>query len=338
MNRLSIDLNNFIPVLATTICAFLLTCIVLPRFIPILRRFKFGQEERDDGPESHLKKQGTPTMGGVVILITVILSSMVGMSIDGRINIRSLEVLFLMFSCGLTGFADDYLKVRRHNTKGLRPEEKISAQLFFTLIFVIWLYFTRDKDDQGLGRIFVPFSKYSFVLPVWLFIPFALFITAGTDNGVNFTDGLDGLCASVTLPVTILFIAVGLMNEDSGVAVVSSGVLGSLLGYLLFNVYPAKIFMGDTGSLALGGFTSATAFVLGIELYIPVFGFIYMLEVISVIIQVVYFRYTHGKRFFKMAPIHHHFEISGYSEPTIVAACMVITILLCMITFTGILM
>lgn len=335
-NVLRVNFDNFIPVVVTVVCAFLLTVVVLPRFIPILHSFRFGQQERDEGPESHLKKQGTPTMGGIVILFSSLFSALVGMSITGGINLRSVQILFLMFGCGIIGFLDDYLKVRRHNTNGLRPGEKIFAQSITTFIFVIWLYFTRE--NEGLGRIIIPFTRTSVVLPYWLFIPFALFITAGTDNGVNFTDGLDGLCASVTMVVSLMYIALGLMDEDSGVAVVASGVFGSLLGYLLFNVHPARIFMGDTGSLALGGFTSATAFVLGVELYLPVFGFVYMIEVISVIIQVWYFKRTHGKRFFRMAPLHHHFELLGYSEPVIVAACMVITILLSLVSFAGILM
>lgn len=336
MNILLLNLNNLLPVLVTIFCSFIITVILVPRFIPILHRFKFGQEERDDGPESHLKKRGTPTMGGIAILIAVFLSTMVGMSMTGGINQKSLQILFLTFACGVVGFADDYLKVKRHDTKGLSPPEKIFAQGATTLIFVVWLYFSRASD--GAGSILIPFSRNSISLPIWLFIPFALFITIGTDNGVNFSDGLDGLSASVTLIVTGMYIAVGIMVGEIGAAIVSSAMFGSLLGFVLFNAYPAKIFMGDTGSLGLGGFTSATAFVLGVELYLPVFGFIYMLEVISVIIQVVYFKKTHGKRFFKMAPIHHHFELNGHSEPRVVAAFTVVTLLLCLVSFAGILM
>lgn len=336
MREMELNFNNLMPLFVTIVCAFLVTLVLIPRFIPVLKKFNLGQEERDDGPESHLKKQGTPTMGGLVILISIVLSSLVGMSLSGGINVKFFQIVFLTISCGVVGFTDDYLKVKRHNTTGLRPGEKAFAQGLTTFIFVVWLYFSRE--NEGLGRILIPFSDSNFVLPIWLFIPLALFVTLGTDNGVNFTDGLDGLLTSVSLVISALYMALGIIFTERGVAVLSSAVFGTLLAYLMFNVYPARIFMGDTGSLALGGFTSASAFVLGVELYIPIFGFVFMAEVISVIIQVVYFKRTHGKRFFKMAPIHHHFELSGVSEPRLCAYFVSITVLLSFLTIAGILM
>lgn len=336
MDILTVNFDNMMRVFLIIICAFFVMIILMSRLIPVLVRFKFDQEERDDGPKSHMDKKGTPTMGGIVILISILAASLAGMIGVRGVNVRVFQILFLTLACGFTGLADDYLKVKRHNTTGLTPTEKMIAQVTGAFIFVLWLYFSRSGG--GSSHIQIPFTNMSINLPIWAFLPFSLFITLGTDNGVNFTDGLDGLCSSVTLCVSGMYIALGLLEKDQGVTIMASAVFGALLGYLLFNSYPARIFMGDTGSLALGGFVSATAFALGVELYIPIFGFIYMMEVISVIIQVAYFKRTHGKRFFRMAPIHHHFELSGSSETRIVAIFTSVTVLLCMISFTGILM
>lgn len=311
--------------------AFVLTALMAPWFIPMLKRFKFGQEVRDDGPQSHLKKQGTPTMGGIIFLIAIAAASVTGMIGMGHVDMKAVQMLFLTIGFGVTGFADDYLKIKRHTSDGLSPKQKLAIQLIITVVFAVWIYMA---DGDSAGRIFIPFtgsreSALYFTLPIWLFVPFAVFVVLGTDNGVNFTDGLDGLCSSVTAVTAAFFMVMGLLNADTGLAVVSASVVGGLLGFLLFNVYPAKVFMGDTGSLALGGFVAAAAVINGMELYIPVIGFIYLIEVVSVIIQVGYFRKTHGRRFFKMAPIHHHFELLGNSETRIVAAFTIVTILLC---------
>ena len=317
--------------------AFVLTVIMSPWVIPQLRRMKFGQEVRDDGPESHLKKQGTPTMGGVIFLAAIIISVLIGMLRMGRADIKALQILLMTAGFGFTGFLDDYLKIKRHSSDGLKPKQKLLLQLIITIIFAVWIYIS---DNETAGSICVPFTgnashAISITLPIWIFVPFVVFVVLGTDNGVNFTDGLDGLCSSVTAAVATFFMAVALCIGDSGLTLCSAAVIGALLGFLIFNVYPAKVFMGDTGSLALGGFVAAAAVVNGMELYIPIVGFIYMIEVISVIIQVTYFKRTHGKRFFRMAPIHHHFELLGNSETRIVAAFTIITILLCSAAFLG---
>ena len=317
--------------------AFVLTVLMAPWVIPALHRMKFGQEVRDDGPQSHLKKQGTPTMGGIIFLIAIAASVLIGLVGMGQADIKALQILLLTVGFGCTGFLDDYLKIKRHTSDGLSPKQKLALQLIITIIFAIWIYYS---DNDTAGRVLIPFTGNAshaagIPLPIWIFVPFVVFVVLGTDNGVNFTDGLDGLCSSVTAVVAAFFAAIALSRGDFGVALCASAVIGGLLGFLIFNVYPAKVFMGDTGSLALGGFVAAAAVVNGMELYIPIVGFIYMIEVISVIIQVTYFKKTHGKRFFKMAPIHHHFELLGNSETRIVAAFTIVTILLCAAAYIG---
>ena len=318
-----------------TVISFVLMVLAAPKVIPVLHRMKFGQEVRDDGPESHLKKQGTPTMGGAIFLPAMILSCLIGFAAMKKADPDAIKVLFLTFGFGFTGFLDDFLKIRRHNSKGLKAWQKLALQFIIALAFTVWAYGTEETP----GRVYIPFTGYGetalfFDLPGWLFVPFALFVILGTDNGVNFTDGLDGLCSSVTCVVSVFFLVTGLLLSE-GVSLVAASCLGALMGFLLFNAYPAKIFMGDTGSLALGGFVAACAIVTGSELYIVIVGFIYMAEVISVIIQVLYFKATHGKRFFKMAPIHHHFELCGNSETRIVTAFTIITVILAGLSVTG---
>jgi len=314
--------------------SFLIVLLLAPRVIPALKRLKFGQEVREDGPQSHLKKQGTPTMGGVLFLSSVTAASLLGMSFSGGWS-DGLKILFLALSFGLIGMADDYLKIRKHQSEGLKARQKFLLQLAAALIFVLWLTQSESAGTPGT-RVLVPFTgqRGFWDMPVWLFVPFALFVILGTDNGVNFTDGLDGLCSSVTAVVAAFFALVGLLSSR-GTMTVSAAVLGGLLGFLLFNAYPAKVFMGDTGSLFLGGFVAGAACVSGTELYVPIVGFIYMIEVISVIIQVGYFKKTHGKRFFKMAPIHHHFELCGNSETQVVTAFSIVTIILCILAAGG---
>ena len=318
----------------TLFIAFILTAVMGPYFIPALHRMKFGQEVRDDGPQAHLKKQGTPTMGGIMFLLAIVVAVLIHVLRQGG-NPELLLVLLLTAGFGLVGFADDYLKIRRHQSEGLNPKQKLLLQLVLTAVFAVLVY---RYTDIG-GRIYIPFcgvgaEAFSLEMPFWLFIPFVLFVVLGTDNGVNFTDGLDGLCSSVTIVTAAFFAAAGIWMQ-TGIAPAACAVMGALMGFLIFNLYPAKVFMGDTGSLALGGFVAAAAVVSGLELYIPIVGFIYMIEVISVIIQVGYFKATHGKRFFRMAPIHHHFELSGNSETRIVGVFTIVTALLALLGFLG---
>ena len=335
---MGIDSKTAITVFETATVAFIVVALMGLKFIPFLKKLKFGQEVRDCGPEAHLKKQGTPTMGGIMILAGIVLASVIGFAAMKEISETALQILFLTLAYGLIGFADDYLKIRRHNSAGLSAGAKLALQLAAAVGFAVWAYL-RPSEGITAGRVLIPFTGIGetaagFTLPIWAFIPFAVLVILGTDNGVNFTDGLDGLCSSVTAVVAVFFVVAGLLIAK-GAALVSAAAAGALAGFLVFNAYPAKVFMGDTGSLALGGFVAACAVVTGSELYILIFGLVYLVEVLSVILQVGYFKLTHGKRIFKMAPIHHHFELCGNSETRIVTVFTVITAFLAALSLIG---
>ena len=312
------------------IIAFAVSAILCPIVIPFLHKLKFGQQVREDGPQAHLKKQGTPTMGGLVFLTAVVITSLLYI----RDYPRIIPVLFMTVGFGVIGFLDDYIKIVMKRSEGLNPVQKLIGQFIITGIFV---YYLVCSDEVGTSML-VPFTggcEHGIYLDLgFLFIPFVFFVVLGTDNGVNFTDGLDGLCTSVTILVAT-FLTIISIGENSGISPITGAVVGSLLGFLLFNVYPAKVFMGDTGSLALGGFVASSAFMMQIPLFIPIIGLIYLVEVLSVIMQVSYFKATHGKRIFRMAPIHHHFELGGWSEPRVVAVFSIVTALLCLVAYLG---
>ncbi len=315
-----------IEIVLSLLIAFAISVILSPFVIPFLRKLKVGNTERTDGVQSHLKKSGTPTMGGLIILISVLITSLMFI---GRYP-RIIPILFLTLGFGIIGFLDDYLKVVLRRSDGLMPKQKFILQIVITTIFVIYILVV-DPDSL---LIMLPFTGGLYFDCVWLTVPLVYLVVLGTVNGVNFTDGLDGLATGVTTMVAVFFTVVSI-GTQAGIEPITAAVCGALLGFLLFNAHPAKVFMGDTGSLALGGFVAGCAYVLQIPILIPVFGFIYMIEVISVIIQVTYFKKTGGKRFFKMAPIHHHFELCGWSETQIVAIFTVITALLCLICLCG---
>ncbi len=310
------------------IIAFAVSAILCPIVIPFLHKLKFGQQVREDGPQAHLKKQGTPTMGGLVFLTAVVITSLLYI----RDYPRIIPVLFMTVGFGVIGFLDDYIKIVMKRSEGLNPVQKLIGQFIITGIFV---YYLVCSDEVGTSML-VPFTggfEHGIYLDLgFLFIPFVFFVVLGTDNGVNFTDGLDGLCTSVTILVAT-FLTIISIGENSGISPITGAVVGSLLGFLLFNVYPAKVFMGDTGSLALGGFVASSAFMMQIPLFIPIIGLIYLVEVLSVIMQVSYFKATHGKRIFRMAPIHHHFELGGWSETRVVAVFSIVTALLCLVAY-----
>ena len=308
------------------LAAFAVTAALCPYIIPILHRFKFGQEVRDDGPQSHLKKQGTPTMGGVMILA----GFLVPVLIFSPSYPEMIPVAFLTIGFGLIGFADDFLKIHKHQSEGLNPKQKLAMQIAVTAAFA---WYIAVKSEAGCAMR-IPFWKEELVLPAVIFVPVLFFIVLGTDNGTNFTDGLDGLLSSVTLPIAGLLAVISIAG-GWGISPAAGAMIGALMGFLLFNAHPAKVFMGDTGSLAIGGFVAGSAFMMRIPIFIAIFGFIYMIEVISVIIQVGYFKKTHGKRFFRMAPIHHHFELGGASETQIVNAFSIVTFLLCLAAYLG---
>ena len=312
------DYKVFIPVLIS----FALCVVMGPVIIPILRRLKMGQTEREDGVKSHLKKAGTPTMGGVIILLSIVITSVFYIKEYPKI----LPILFVTLGFGLIGFLDDYLKVVMRRSDGLYPKQKMALQIVVTAIFAFYiLKFT----DVSLAML-LPFSGGKYLNIGWLAVPVMFIAVIGTVNGVNFTDGLDGLASSVTVLVATFFTVVAI-GTKSGISPITCAVVGALLGFLLFNVYPASVFMGDTGSLALGGFVASTAYMLQMPIFIIIVGLVYLVEVVSVMIQVTYFKKTGGKRFFKMAPIHHHFELCGWSETKVVAVFSIITAILCLI-------
>ncbi len=315
-------MNQYIAIAIPIIVAFAISAVLGPVIIPFLRKLKFGQTVRDDGPQSHLKKNGTPTMGGLIFLISVILTSCIYMKDYPQI----IPILFVTVGYGVIGFLDDYIKIVLKRSEGLTPSQKMFGQILVTGVFAVYMY----KFSGISMEMIVPFFPGVTLDLGFLTIPVMFLAVIGTVNGVNFTDGLDGLATSVTIMVAVFFGVVAL-GVGSGVWPITAAVIGALLGFLLFNVHPASVFMGDTGSLALGGFVAATAYMLQMPIFILIVGLIYWIEILSVIIQVGYFKISHGKRIFRMAPIHHHFELGGWSETRVVAVFTITTAILCLI-------
>ncbi len=316
------ELGTVLPILIS----FALSTAFGKVMIPFLHRLKFGQHVRDDGPQAHLKKAGTPTMGGIFFLAAMIVTSL--LFLPGHPGI--LPVLLVTAGFGLVGFLDDFLKIKKHQSEGLTVKQKLAMQLLFTAAFAFYMV----RFSAAGSTISIPFFHVQWDMGI-LYIPFVFLVVLGTDNGTNFTDGLDGLCSSVTI-VVAAFLTWLSAKYGAGLEPVTGAMIGALAGFLLYNVYPAKVFMGDTGSLALGAFVAGAACELGQPLIILLIGFIYLVEVLSVMIQVFYFKMTHGKRIFRMAPIHHHFELGGWSETRVVAVFTVITGMLCLIAALGV--
>lgn len=312
-----------ISMILPVILSFAISAILGPVIIPALRRLKFGQTEREDGPQSHLKKNGTPTMGGLIFLAAIIVTSLLFVKDFPGI----IPILFVTVGFGVIGFLDDYIKIVLRRSDGLMPKQKMFGQLIVTGIFVFYCF----KNTGGEMTTIIPFLPDQTLKLGWVGIPVAFLAILGTVNGVNFTDGVDGLCSSVTLLIAVFF-AVVAWGTGSGLEPITCAVVGALMGFLLFNVYPAKIFMGDTGSLALGGFVVSTAYMMDMPIFILLVGLIYWAELLSVMIQVTYFKKTGGKRLFRMTPIHHHFELGGWSETRVVAVFSIVTALMCLIS------
>jgi phospho-N-acetylmuramoyl-pentapeptide-transferase len=291
------DIN---PVIYSVIISFFINVFLFPIILPYLIKLKFGQNIRDDGPKSHLIKTGTPTMGGIIILISIIITSLFFL----KGNLDGLIIIFVTVGYGLIGFMDDYIKVVKKRSLGLRAYQKIIYQFIITTVFLYYLINNGSNIfGQEFSKVLVPFSNGIFIDLGLFFIPFVYCVMIGTVNSVNLTDGLDGLATGVTVLVATFFTLIA-FGVKSGLAPIVASVVGSLLGFLIFNSYPAKVFMGDTGSLALGGFIGSIAVLLKMPILILVVGIVYVLEALSVVIQVLYFKKT-GKRVFKMAPIHH---------------------------------
>lgn len=309
--------------------AFVISVLLSPFVIPFLQKLKLNQTERAEGVQSHLQKAGTPTMGGLIILIGIVVTSL--FYIGRYPNI--IPALFLVVGFGIIGFLDDYLKVVMRRSDGLYPKQKMFGQLIVTTIFIAYIWFVNPECLE----LMIPFSGgkvISGTVMKIVAVPLAYCAILGTVNGVNFTDGVDGLATGVTTMVAV-FYTIASMMLGAGIEPLTAAVAGALLGFLLFNVYPAKVFMGDTGSLALGGFVAGAAYMMKMPIFILIVGLIYFVEVLSVIIQVTYFKKTGGKRIFKMAPIHHHFELCGWSETRVVTVFTVITAFLCLFSLVG---
>ena len=307
------------------IVSFAISALLGPIVIPFLRRLKVGQTERKE-LESHLKKNGTPTMGGLMILASIIITSVFYVKDYPKI----VPILFMTVGFGVIGFLDDYLKVVLRRSDGLLAWQKMLCQIVVTTVFAVYMGCYSDVPLTML----IPFSGGKYLDLGWGAFPVLYLAVIGTVNGTNFTDGLDGLASSVTIMVATFF-SVLAIGTNAGIAPITCAVVGALLGFLLFNVYPASVFMGDTGSLALGGFVVSAAYMMQMPLFIVIVGLIYLVEVLSVIIQVTYFKKTGGKRIFRMAPIHHHFELGGWSETRVVAVFSITTAILCMIALLG---
>lgn len=309
-----------------------ITAIILGFIIiPILRKMKVGQIERDDGPQSHLKKQGTPTMGGIIMIVTMILvvtGTYIFLTLQNQNETanRLIPMLILTIGFGVIGFIDDFKKLVLKNTKGLKPSYKMLGLLIISVIYVVYLV-------QGLhigNDTYIPFLKIYINIPIYLYIPFAIIVILATTNAINLTDGIDGLSSSVAAIIITCLTVIGITAGMKEISIFGSIVIGATLGFLMFNLHPAKVFMGDTGSLLLGGVVSAIALYIKMPLLLVVIALIPVLETLSVMIQVVYFKKT-GKRFFKMAPLHHHFELQGWKESKVVIIFSLVTLALCVI-------
>lgn len=307
--------------------SLLITLVTGPVFIPWLRKLKFGQQILEEGPSWHQKKSGTPTIGGLMFILGVAISCVVAILV--KADEKLLIMLITALGFGAIGFVDDYIKVVKKRNLGLTALQKFLLQAILAIGYVFALNMTGNLDT----KIIIPFTSLVITLPWIVYVIFILFVILGTVNAVNLTDGLDGLATSITIVVSLFFAIVGHIFSQS-TAYFSLSVLGGCIGFLFFNKYPAKVFMGDTGSLFLGGAISVIAVGMEMPLILVIAGFVYLFETLSVILQVASFKLT-GKRIFKMSPIHHHFEMCGWNEKKIVRVFSLVSVLLCVISFVA---
>ena len=314
--------------------SFILTAVIGRLLIPALRALKAGQSIKEIGPTWHQSKQGTPTMGGIMFIIGILAAVLIGgwkNMLAGEFTHLYLFLFALVF--GIIGFIDDYEKVVHHRNTGLTASQKFLLQLAAAIAFLCLMRYLGVLTPN----LYIPFFQTHIVLPWIVYLIFAAFVIVGTVNAVNITDGVDGLAATVTLPVAVFFgLITVLWGNSRGVSVFSVSLFGGLLGFLLYNHHPAKVFMGDTGSLFLGGAVAAMAFACDMPLVLVLVGFVYFCETMSDIIQIGYFKLTHGKRVFKMAPLHHHFEMCGWSEKKVVAVFGFVSLLFCVLAYLGV--
>ncbi len=301
--------------------------------VPMLRRLKAGQMIREDGPTWHMSKQGTPSMGGLMFVLAIAVAILIAGAEQFKQGSSGHLVVFLFaLVFGVIGFIDDFQKLRHKANEGLTAAQKFLLQLAASIFFTIWL--------RNIGyltpNLYIPFFNVEIALPWVVYMIFAAFVMVGTVNAVNLTDGVDGLATGVTIPVALFYLAVASWYGRNDVAVLAAALAGGLFAFLIYNFHPAKVFMGDTGSLFLGGMVCGLAFALNIPMAIPIIGLIYVAEVVSDIIQVVYFKKTGGKRFFRMAPLHHHLELGGWSEVKLFCVFSLMTAALCVVAFVGV--
>ncbi len=315
------------------IVAFGVAAIVGQLLIPLLRRLKAGQSIRSDGPTWHMAKQGTPTMGGVMFILAIGAACVVaGWEKLQAGNRNHLYVFLFALVFGVIGMIDDFQKLRHHANEGLTAPQKFLLQLAAAIAFTVLM----RKQGYLTPNLYIPFLGVEIILPWVVYMVFAAFVMVATVNAVNLTDGIDGLATGVTIPVALFYMAVAAWFGKSDLAILSAALAGGLAAFLIYNFHPAKVFMGDTGSLFLGGMVCGLAFALDIPLVIPVIGLVYVAEVLSDIIQVTYFKKTHGKRFFRMAPLHHHLEMGGWSETKLFCVFSGVTLVLCCLGFLGV--
>jgi len=310
---------DYIDIIRIIGISFIIALLLGPLSIPLLRKLNVGQSIREEGPKSHIKKSGTPTMGGIIFLVAAIITSLT----SGIINKDISLLIFSTLGFGAIGFIDDFIKVVLKRNLGLRAYQKLLAQILIAVILVIYQTKTASQGTE----IIVPFLNNFYLDLGILYLPFIIFVVVGTVNSVNLTDGLDGLATGITLIVLSFFSLVALKMGYGSVTVFSAALAGGCLGFLKYNAYPAKVFMGDTGSLALGGAIAAISIILKLPLILPIVGGVYFAETLSVILQVLSFKLT-GKRLFKMSPLHHHFELSGWKETKVVTVFWSVTVLL----------
>lgn len=301
--------------------------------VPMLRRLKAGQMIREDGPTWHMSKQGTPSMGGLMFILGIAIAILVAGGEYLRTGSSAHIVVFLFaLVFGIIGFIDDFQKLRHKANEGLTAIQKFLLQLAAAVVFTIWL----RQIGYLTPNLYIPFFNVELALPWVVYMVFAAFVMVGTVNAVNLTDGVDGLATGVTIPVALFYMGVSAWYNRGDVAVLAAALAGGLFAFLIYNFHPAKVFMGDTGSLFLGGMVCGLAFALNIPMVIPVIGLVYVAEVVSDIIQVVYFKKTGGKRFFRMAPLHHHLELGGWSEVKLFCVFSGLTAVLCLLAFAGV--
>lgn len=306
----------------TTAIAFFITVIATPLIIPVLRRIKAGQSIREEGPRSHMVKSGTPTMGGIAIIAAVLITCLTA----GETTRDMLIIIAAFVAYGFLGFLDDFVKVTLKRNLGLTAKQKLALQI----LIAVGLAFYQSKVSVYGTKVFIPFVNQTWDFGIW-YIPFIAFVVVSMVNAVNLTDGLDGLASGVTLIVALFLAVVGTTYGFTTTTVFCSAMAGACIGFLMFNKHPAKVFMGDTGSLALGGGIAAAAIMMNIELVIPIAGGIYVAEALSVVLQVVSYK-TRKKRIFKMAPLHHHFELCGWKETKVVTVFWLVTFVLCAVS------